>query len=301
MNYVVSVPVNENIASFIGKKGSEESLVFYNRKIDNDVIVALYPVNDETKLHYAMAESMLLAGQIVISTASIDKIFGEAIVAASLLDKYTIILNENDVSTLLANGVLKNYTISTKEELLGKIIASKVTNKTDELRIDVDHAFPVKGIGTVVLGIVTSGTAKVHDTLYSTSGKHTSVKSIQSQDVDVQEAGTGTRVGLALKGAEPEDFEKGDLLLKKQWHRSKSALVTIKISGLANEKIAPQARYTFVSNFTHVIAKVDSYDGKTAMLSFEKPISIVEGDVFMLIREANPRIFASGTITEAKA
>src|SRR5271155_445634 len=109
MHYIISVPLNENIASFIGKKGSEESLVFYNRKIDDHVIVALYPSNDETKQHYAIAESMLLASQIAISTASIDKLFGEIIVAASLLQRRVILLDENDVSKILANGILKDY------------------------------------------------------------------------------------------------------------------------------------------------------------------------------------------------
>ncbi len=301
MHYIVSVPINENVASFIGKKGSEESLVFYNRKIEDDVIVVLYPSNDETKQHYAIAESMLLSSQIVISTASIDKLFGEVIVAASLLPKKVIILDENDVSKILANGILKDYALSTKEELLPKILSSKVPEGGDINRVDVDHAFPVKGIGTVALGIVTKGNVKVHDMLYSTSGKQVSVKSIQSQDVDIQEAGIGTRVGLALKGAEPEDIDKGDLLLSKPSGRSKSAMVTIKTSALANEKIDAQSRYTFVSNFTHVLAKVEQFDGKNATLSFEKPISVLKDDQFLLIREANPRIFASGIIIEAKA
>jgi selenocysteine-specific translation elongation factor len=301
MHYVISVPINENVASFIGKKGSEESLIFYNRKIDNDVIVVLYPSNDETKQHYAIAESMLLSSQIVISTASIDKLFGEIIVAASLLTRRVVVLDENDVSKILANGILKNYTLSTKEELLSKIIASKVPEGGEINRVDVDHAFPVKGIGTVALGIVTSGKVKVHDTLYSTSGKQVSIKSIQAQDVDIAEAGIGTRVGLAIKGAEPEDIDKGDLLLSKQTSRSKSANTSIKTSALANEKIEVGSRYTFVSNFTHVLAKVEQYDGKNATLSFEKPISILKGDQFLLIREANPRIFASGVIEEAKA
>lgn len=301
MHCIISVPLNENIASFIGKKGSEESLVFYNRKMDNDVIVALYPSNEDVKQHYAIAETMLLGNQIVISTENVDKLFGEVIVAASLLQKRVILLNETDVSKLLANGILKDYVLSSKEELLQKIISGNKDEASGPLRIDIDHAFPVKGIGTVALGIVTSGTVKVHDSLYCTSGKQVSVKSIQAQDVDIQEAGQGTRVGLALKGAEPEDLEKGDLLLSKPAQRSRSATVSVITSALANEKIAAQSRYLFVSNFNHVLAKFESYDGKNAAITFEKPISILPGEKFLLIREANPRIFASGTVSEAKA
>ncbi|MDE1834954.1 MAG: hypothetical protein KGH64_06495, partial [Candidatus Micrarchaeota archaeon] len=221
---------------------------------------------------------------------------GEALIAASLLDKRVLVLNENDVSKIVGNGMLKNYEIISREELLGKITSVKTLDQHNQLRIDVDHAFPVKGIGTVALGIVMGGKVKVHDSLHSTSGKQVSVKSIQSQDVDIQEAGIGTRVGLALKGAEPEDIQKGDLLLSRPAAKSKSATSTLQLSSFASEKIEPQSRYTFVSNFTHVVVKVENYEGNKATLTFEKPISILEGDSFLLIRESNPKIFSSGRI-----
>lgn len=301
MHYIVSVPLNENIASFIGKKGSEESLVFYNRRLDDKVIVVLYPSNDEVKQHYAIAESMLLSGQIVISTASIDKLFGEVIVAASLIDKHVILTDENDVSGILAGGIMKDYEISSKEELLQKITSRAINGDAGSVRVDVDHIFPVKGIGTVALGIVTAGKVKVHDTLYCTSGKQVSVKSIQSQDTDIQEAGIGTRVGLALKGAEPDDMEKGDLLLSTQAAKARSAKASLKVSALAHENVAEQSRYIFVSNFTHVVVKVVKLGTGECELSFEKPISILKGDKFFLIRDQGPKIFASGTVLEAMA
>jgi hypothetical protein len=47
MNIVISVPVDENLAAFIGKKGSENSITFYNRKLEKDVVVALYPNQED--------------------------------------------------------------------------------------------------------------------------------------------------------------------------------------------------------------------------------------------------------------
>lgn len=296
MNHIVCVPVNENIASFIGKRGSENGLVFYNRKVDNDVIVAIMPANKDDKTYYGMAEAMLVANQIVISTENVDKMLGETIVAASLLDKHIILLNENDVSNMI-KGLLTNFAVCGKDELLSKITARKEEH-SGELRIDIDKAFPVKGIGTVILGIVTSGTVKVHDNLYHSSGKQVNIKSIQSQDVDVQEAGYGTRVGLAVKGIEYDEIDKGDLLLAKPSQKISSAKTEIKVSAFSNEKIIPEGRYMFVSNFTYVYCRIDSVEGAVTKLSFEKPISVLKGDHFLLIREASPRIFASGKIKD---
>ncbi len=295
MHYLIAVPVNENLASFIGKKGSEDGLVFFNRKLGDNTIVAIMPANKEDKTYYNMAESMLICTQIVISTESVDRMLGESIVAASLSGKHIIITDENDVSKMIG-GLLKDFEVSPKGALLDKIVSRKEQHE-GRLRVDIDRSFPVKGIGTVALGIVTNGTVKVHDTLYS-CGKQVTVKSIQSQDIDVNEAGYGTRVGLALKGIEHEELEKGDLLLTEPYKKSKNAGITFSISALANEKIAVQSRYMFVSNFSRVFCKIDEVGEGTAKISFEKPVAVVKGDRFMLIRESSPKIFASGTISE---
>ncbi len=299
LNYVVAVPVNENVASFIGKKGSENGLIFYNRKIDDKVIVALMPVNSEDKLFYGMAESMLIAGQIVISTASVDKMLGESIVAASLLDKHVIIIDETDVSGMV-NGLFKDFEYCGMDSLLDRITSNKEQHD-GSLRIDIDKAFPVKGIGTVALGIVTRGIVRVHDQLHHWSGKTALVKSIQSQDVDVSEAGYGTRVGLALKGIEYGELDKGDLMLATPYKKSREIEARLNVSPLSNEKLETNKRYVFISNFSRVECHIEEIAGNAkneSRIVFEKPLSIIDGDAFMLIREKAPRIFASGTVTK---
>jgi selenocysteine-specific translation elongation factor len=75
----------------------------------------------------------------------------------------------------------------------------------------VDRVFSVKGVGTVALGFVLSGTVRVHDQLRpvpSQSGLRADVRGIQVNDVDFDSAGRGIRVGLSLRGVEPQDLEK---------------------------------------------------------------------------------------------
>jgi selenocysteine-specific translation elongation factor len=295
MNYIISVPLNETLASFIGKKGSENSIVFYNRKVDDNVIVALAPSSNEDKFYYGMAESMLLSSQIVISTQSVDKQLGEVLIAASLLDKHTIITNENDIKNLLAGNILKDFEISSREELLDKILKHRHVKEGGATRIDIDHGFSVKGVGTVALGIVLSGTVKVHDALFHSSGKQVTVKSIQSQDVDIESAGVNTRVGLSLKGVEAADISKGDIIYTKSVAPTKRITVKMRKSNLVNETIAEGGRYMFVSNFSYSNVKVENA-GETAVLSLERPITLMDGDKFLLIREKSPRIFASGVV-----
>ncbi len=77
----------------------------------------------------------------------------------------------------------------------------------------VDHHFNVKGVGTVVLGFVARGEIKRHDVLKALPGKkEAQVRSIQKHDDDFENALPGDRVGLALKGIDADELDRGFVL-----------------------------------------------------------------------------------------
>ncbi|MBR4203652.1 MAG: translation elongation factor 1 alpha-related protein, partial [Candidatus Methanomethylophilaceae archaeon] len=65
-------------------------------------------------------------------------------------------------------------------------------------------------VGTVVLGSVIDGYFKVHDkmTVFPTK-KEVILKSIQKHDIDAQDGIKGDHVGLALRGIESEELDRG--------------------------------------------------------------------------------------------
>jgi len=289
------VPVDKDLAEFIGKKGSQNGITFYNRKADDKVVVALFPTNPQEKF-YGFIETMLLADQIVISTANVDRLLGEALIAAELLGKHVIITEDNDIKALLVGTGIKDFEFSSKEQLLEKITSYKKPAEAAGARIDIDQAFPVKGIGSVALGIVTKGNVKVHDKLFHNSGKEVEIKSIQSQDVDQKEAGSGTRVGMALKGIDTDELEKGDTLCSARVPKVKSITVSLKKSAFVSEELKEGGRYMVAASFSHSIAFLD--DPKEMRFTLEKPIALEKGQQIALSREQQPRVFASGIIKE---
>lgn len=297
MNYLVAVPNDKTLAEFIGKKGSENGITLYNRKLDDKIIVALAPTNPNEKF-YGFIESILLADQVAISTANVDKLLGEALIAAELLGKHLIITEENDIKALLAGTGIKDFEICPKESMLERITAYQGKESEGGTRIDIDQAFPVKGIGSVALGIVTRGTVKVHDKLIHSSGKEVEIKSIQAQDVDQKEASKGTRVGIALKGIEHDELEKGDLLSIKRIPKVKSMRLSLKRSVFVGEELKEGGRYMVAANFSHSIAFLD--DPKEMRFTLEKPIALEQGQQVALVREQQPRVFASGTVQEIR-
>ncbi|MGC8651982.1 MAG: EF-Tu/IF-2/RF-3 family GTPase [Candidatus Micrarchaeia archaeon] len=294
MDTIVALPFDEELARFIGKKGSENSITFYNRKVGGDVIVTLMP-NPEK--FYSMLEVLTVSDQALISTKNVDKSVGEVIIACSLLGKRVLFTNDNDISALLA-GLGISYEVAERNSVVEKLIGqgSKVARADGDARVDIDKAFNVKGIGTVVLGIVTRGKVRVHDTLYHGSGKSASIRSIQSQDEDISEAGAGTRVGLAIKGMDYSEISKGDVLASKPISPVKSIRLELSTSTLAVEPISKGGMYGIGCNFSYSKATVESIEGNESLFRLESPMPIEIGDKCLLDRQAVPRIFAAGRV-----
>ncbi|MEM3296534.1 MAG: EF-Tu/IF-2/RF-3 family GTPase [Candidatus Micrarchaeaceae archaeon] len=293
-NTIVAVPLDKRLAEFIGKKGSENSITFYNRHTDSGAIVALMPTSIEEKF-YAAAESILVSNGVILGTENVNAVFGEMLVAASLAKKPVIFVGNDKVSELAKNAKIENFAYASLESLIDEIEKLKIPEGRGK-RIDIDKAFKVTGVGTVALGVVTSGKIAVHDELYHTSGKKVTVKSIQIQDEDKSEAEAGSRVGLALKNIEPDEIEKGDLLTDKIVERRDTLNVELKKSEFGNESIEEGKTFMFASNFSYASVSVKEASGGGAKLQLDKPLPLMPGDNFFLIRGKVPRIFAFGKI-----
>ena len=136
----------------------------------------------------------------------------------------TIELLDGAVSPAAAVAALKGTTVAgfrQEERASGSsaIDLSSAVPREDfalgKTLIYVDRAFTVKGVGTVALGFVLSGTVSIHDQLRPVPGPaevRADVKGIQVSDVDFQSAGRGVRVGVSLRGVEPKDLDRSHWL-----------------------------------------------------------------------------------------
>ena len=302
MDYLIAgVPNDNDLASFIGKKGSANGITFYNRKTEGIKLAALTPTDLNDKF-YTLGQVLSMSEVIVISTKSVDKMFAECVIGASLLAKPIILTNSNDVDAMLKPIQLRVFAKADNATMLEALTSFKKSqgDKASPLRIDIDHAFPVKGVGTVLLGIVRSGKVKAHDNLVISNGKQVSVRSIQVQDDDVQEAGAGARVGLAVKGVEHDEVEKGDILAEKRVEYADKITAGVELSSMSGNANVESETEAIVSGFSFANCKGVTKSGDEYVFELDKKVALDIGDRFIVIRKNSPRLFCAGTV-KAKA
>ncbi|MDE1857005.1 MAG: hypothetical protein KGH98_02890 [Candidatus Micrarchaeota archaeon] len=292
---IIAIPNDPSLAERLGKKGSVNSITFYNRKADDLILTILTPSDVEEK-YYAVPESILMSDIVILSSRNPDSLFGESLIACSLLGKDVIITDESDVSKLLSGFKLKCAVLG-PDAILDYLKSYEPRPRpAGAKRVDIDKAFPVKGVGDILLGFTTAGTISKHDKLLHSSGKEVLIRSIQSQDEDVDSAGVGTRVGLAIKGAVYSDFDKGDVISDRQIPKVSEFSAKVEVSPLARINIDGMA-CSIASGFSFSNATLKA-DGADVRVSAERKIAVAIGDRFLLVKGDKPRIFGAGTISK---
>ncbi|MEM2137712.1 MAG: EF-Tu/IF-2/RF-3 family GTPase [Candidatus Anstonellaceae archaeon] len=216
--HIAALELDAEFAKKIGKKGSESDFVIYNLKEGENVLCIYHAAKYPEKIQ-PLLYCLALCDIAYIRPNAIDRTTGEMIIAAAAFGKKLLVIadlvGKDDVEPLLKAAGVADYEFfdgdanALRERLLSEASTRKAEGKTE---VVIDSCFPVKGVGTVALGIVQQGVVKVHDKLVlSPSGVQFEVKSIQVQDENVNEAEASSRVGLNMKGIESESVSKGDV------------------------------------------------------------------------------------------
>ena len=208
----------QDIASEFGKKGTETDLTLYDRKESNIIKTWVAPSGFPEKIQ-PLFQAINLAEYVIFHVDKLDKFTGEQIIALDSLKKEKGILSHTfDVDDSKLDAMIKGTVV----EKYIKVDQNKIKEEMDKLEpftnegsseMVVDHCFDVKGVGTVILGKVTSGTIKQYDNLkLYPAGLDVLIKSIQMHDDPVTNSICPSRVGLAVKGAKPDEVSRGDII-----------------------------------------------------------------------------------------
>ena len=226
----------------LGKKGTSTDITFYNVKKGEATVTLIEPTRYPERLaplFYAIS----LSKKAIVVVDEIDATFGECLVmlqCADIKSGYIILRNyipKEKIEPLIKGTTLEKFEFIADDSTFLREAAFSRSGKTKIPRssswtttswnVPVDHAFNVKGVGVVILGVVTSGIVQKHEVLNVLPvGKSAQVRSIQKHDDEFDVAGEGDRVGLALKNVEVEDLDRGVVLTNDPSIKTSSKLET---------------------------------------------------------------------------
>jgi selenocysteine-specific translation elongation factor len=221
--FAVDQKAKGEFESSVAKKSEAEGIIVYHRKEGVRRVSFLDDATFPERIQgYARVASLSdRAYYLFPSAGRLSPPDGEL---AVLLESFGIpgsvvvpdgIVSADSVRSAFKGTILESYPVEDRATGSSALDLSHAEPRPDfpskGTLIYVDRAFNVKGIGTVALGFVLSGTVSVHDELRLLPlPKETvaEVKGIQINDEDYDTAGRGMRVGLALRGVDARDMQK---------------------------------------------------------------------------------------------
>ncbi|MDD5502379.1 MAG: hypothetical protein PHH26_02820 [Candidatus Thermoplasmatota archaeon] len=214
----VTILGDKDFVAKLGKKGTVSDISMYNFKDSKYAFTFVCPEKYPERIQ-PLCQSLNMADVALLVVSKLDKQLGETVVAldSAGVKNGFIVIQGNDVipeqlAPLFKGTVIENYKFlgGTTGEMM-ETLSALLPEKNDlPAKVPIDHFFNVKGVGTVVLGVVKRGKINVHDEpIVYPIGKKIFVRSIQIHDADMEHGEVGDRVGLALKGIEADELDRG--------------------------------------------------------------------------------------------
>ena len=293
----------QDVASEFGKKGTESDLTLYDRK-ESDIIKTWVIPNGFPEKIQPLFQAINLAEYVIFHVDKLDKFTGEQIIALDSLKKekgilsHTFDVDESKLNMMIKGTVVENYTRVDQDKIKEEMNTLEPITNDNPAELLIDHCFDVKGVGTVILGKVTNGTIKQYDNLkLYPHNIDVLIKSIQMHDDPVPESICPARVGLAVKGAKPDEVGRGDII-------SVEDAVDIKTEIELDFEKSPFYKSDIAKNQGCLVniglqIKAAKFSSITPLkLIFEKPIVCKKNDIAVILKPESTtiRILGSGKI-----
>jgi len=315
-NLVVAVLGPVGYANGIGKKGTSTDITLYDLKKGEDTVTLIEPTRYPERLA-PLFYSCSAAKKAIVVVDELNAAFGENLVmlqCTGINNGYFVLRNylpKEKIEPLIKGTVLENFQFIEenltllREQLLADAAQQKTINKAQTVgSTPVDHAFNVKGVGTVVLGVVINGGIKKHDTMRVLPGiKTAQIRSIQKHDDEFDSATEGDRVGLAIKNVGVEDLDRGVVLTTdpdvktSKVLNTKAFLVRYWATPIKEGMVLHVGHWMqFLNSKVEAVNNEGDWRKPTLTLSLEKDLVYRSGDTAVLMYLEGGKLRVIGTV-----
>lgn len=313
-NLMVAVVGAQGYSGTFAKKGTSTDITLYNLKKGEDTVTLIEPTRYPERLaplFYASSE----AKKAVIVVDELNAALGESLVmlqCCGISSGYFVLRNfvpKEKIEPIIKGTILEKYEFLQDD---ANVLREKLLNDAAQLKssssavgtVPVDHAFNVKGVGVVVLGVVVNGGIAKHDALnVFPGGKKAQVRSIQKHDEDFDTAVEGDRVGLAIKNVEVEDVDRGAALTTDptvkttKTLKAHASLVKYWQTPLKADMVMHIGHWMqFLNTKVEEVTDEGDWRKPTLTLTLEKELAYRPGDKAVLMYLEGGKLRVAGTI-----
>jgi len=262
------------------------------------VVSAKDGIQEQTKEHAYLAK-VLGVGQMVVAVNKMDAVnyqegkYNETKEAVTKLLK-GVGFKVEDIPFVPTSGYIGDN-VAKKSENMAWYKGPILVEALDEfkfppqpvdkpLRLPIQDAYSITGVGTVPVGRIETGIMKVNDKIvFVPSGAQGEVKTIEMHHEQVQEARPGDNVGFNVRGVGKTDIKRGDIVCHPQNAAKPVKEFTAQIIVLNHPSVISKG-YTPVFHIhtaqvactiTEIVKKLDP---KTGAVAAENPDFIKTGD-----------------------
>ncbi|MCI4344914.1 MAG: hypothetical protein L3J87_04750 [Thermoplasmata archaeon] len=295
-------------ARAFGKKGTQSDVTMYNAVRDGHAATIVVPSQFPEKLP-SLLYAIAMADRLMLLANALDRTLAEILATVDLFGPPVTIalgpsVGEEEFRRLVRGTRLEGELTRSLDlpQLRSEADGWAATAVPGPVRVRLDHVFPVKGVGTVALGMVTQGRLSAHDKLQLyPSGRAVEVRSIQVHDADVASAECGERVGVALKDIEVEAVERGQVLAPAGSLRASAELggASLRRSKYYRGKLAPGATVQLLVGLQLVPAKLGELTETSVRLTADRPVAYAPGAPLLvadLSATQGPRVALSAVL-----
>ena len=317
-NLTIAVLGALGYAGNFAKKGTSTDITLYDIKKGEATVTLIEPTRYPERLaplFYACS----LAKKALVVVDELSSSLGEQLVMLQCSDiqsGYFVLRNyisREKIEPLIKGTNLEKFEFLPddpnviREKLIAEAEQVKTTENTSAPvgTVPVDHAFNVKGVGVVVLGIVINGIIPKHATLKVLPGAKTAqVRSIQKHDDEFDLASEGDRVGFALKNIEVEDLDRGTVLTNDPTIKTSNKLETqaslVKYwqTPIKENMVMHVGHWTqFITAKVEVASETGDSKKSKLTLALDKPLVYYPNDKAVLMYLEGAKLRVAGTIT----
>jgi len=272
----------------------------------------------QTGEHLVVLQSMGVEKILVVVT-KIDLVKPEKLINIEKQTKAILTDTSFSDAEFVRVSALKNTGIDELRTALLRVLSPRSRDSENPFSIPIDHAFPVKGHGTVVTGTIQRGRIKIGDAAeIAPLGKKSRIRSIQTFGEERAMACAGDRVGVNIPEIDDSEITRGDYLCTPgSMTRATGFIAQLKVNPLYRGRITKKMTVSVSAGMPAVTGQVLPFTATndhrivqevvktmefSAALLLQKPIAVTIGTKVLLLRTDLPptqmRIIGSGQVVD---